>query len=317
MQVTLRLSGMTAIQGQMLARIQQTITLAAILLAGLAVFTGWRTGHAGWGFLAAFVIFSGHAVVLGFEFLLLRAVHGKDLAPRASAQQLLRAWWGEVLAAPVVFCWRQPFFSQTWPDHLPPVQARPARRGVLLIHGFFCNRGIWNPWLKRLIAQGTPTVAVNLEPVFGSIDDYVDAIEQAVNRLERHTGLPPLVVAHSMGGLALRHWWAGQTAARIHHLVTLGTPHQGTWLARFAMSRNSQQMRQLSSWLQVLAKREPAQHAARTTCFYSHCDNIVFPASAATLPGANNCHLSGVAHVDMVNRQEPWREVQSRLAEPH
>ncbi len=99
--------------------------------------------------------------------------------------QLLRAWWGEVRAAPRVFCWRQPFRSRRWPDHLPA--AAQGRRGLLLVHGFLCNRGVWNPWLQRLRAQGVPFVAVNLEPVFGSIDDYVAILERAVQQLERCT----------------------------------------------------------------------------------------------------------------------------------
>ena len=300
----------------MLARIQQATTLGALLLAGLCLLLGWRAGSFVWGLLAALLIVAGHALVLGLEFLFLRAAHGDDPVPRASAQQLMRAWWGEVLAAPAVFCWRQPFFSQTWPDHLPSPAHVPARRGLLLVHGFFCNRGIWNHWLERLAAQGTPMVAINLEPVFGSIDDYLQTIENAVRQLEQNTGMAPVVVAHSMGGLALRHWWATQSATRVHYAVTLGTPHHGTWLARFAMTSNSRQMRQLSSWLQTLAAREPAAHVQRMTCFYSHCDNIVFPPSAGTIKGANNHHLSAVAHVNMVDRPEPWQEVQRRLSDP-
>ena len=77
---------------------------------------------------------------------------------------------------------------------LPPAAAR-GRRGPLLVHGFVCNRGLWNPWLERLHARGIPFVAVDLEPVFGSIDDYVRILENAVQRLERCTGLAPVIVA--------------------------------------------------------------------------------------------------------------------------
>ena len=35
------------------------------------------------------------------------------------------------------------------------------------------------------------------------------------------------------------------------------------------------------------------------TCYYSACDNIVFPASTAVLPGARHVLLEAVAHVDM------------------
>jgi triacylglycerol esterase/lipase EstA (alpha/beta hydrolase family) len=227
----------------------------------------------------------------------------------------LAAWWAEVKAAPQVFCWRQPFFSRRWPDHLPA--DAQGRRGVLLVHGFVCNRGVWNPWLQRLHSLGIPFVALNLEPVFGSIDDYVDSLEQAVRQLETVTGLAPVIVAHSMGGVVVRRWWAEHGGAfRVHHVLTLGTPHQGTWLARLATTPNGRQMRQRSPWLQTLAAREAADQASRFTCFYSHCDNIVFPPATATLPGADNRHLAGVPHVQMVDRPEPWAELQRWLAGP-
>jgi triacylglycerol lipase len=224
-----------------------------------------------------------------------------------------------VLSAPLVFCWRQPFRSRRWPDLLPPDAA--GRRGVLLVHGFVCNRGVWNGWLERLTAQGTPFVAVNLEPVFGSIDDNLDVVDAAMQRLEQATGKAPLVVAHSMGGLVVRRWLAEHGgSARVQHVITLGTPHRGTWLARFATTRNARQMQQQSPWLLALWQREVTANTAGQTgfahysCYYSHCDNIVFPPASATLPGARNQHLQAVAHVHMVDRPEPWAELQARLA---
>lgn len=297
----------------MLARLQQAITLAALSAAAAWAWLCWRHGQPLWAATGALLIVGAYALVLGLEFSLLRLAHGADdPTPRASAAQLLAAWWAEVRAAPTVFCWRQPFCSRRWPDHLP-AEAR-GRRGVLLVHGFVCNRGLWNPWLQRLQSQGVPFVAVNLEPVFGSIDDYIGILEQAVRRLEQATGQAPVIVAHSMGGLAVRRWWAEQgDEARVHHVLTIATPHRGTWLARFAVTRNAQQMQRVSRWLQTLAAREPADRAGRFTCFYSHCDNIVFPPATATLPGADNRHIAGVPHVQMADRPEPWDELQRRL----
>ena len=296
----------------MLARLQQVTTFGALFAAALWAWLFWRAGHPVWAMAGALLLVGGYSLVLAFEFALLRLAHGTDPTPRATAAQLVRAWWGEVRAAPIVFCWRQPFFSQRWPDRLPA--DAQGRRGVLLVHGFVCNRGIWNPWLQRLHAAQVPLIAVNLEPVFGSIDEYIPAIDAAVVRLQQCTGLAPVIVAHSMGGLAVRRWWAEHgDDTRVHRAITIGTPHHGTWLARFAMTRNSRQMRQISGWLQTLSAQESADRAARCTCFYSHCDNIVFPAASATLPGADNRHLPGVAHVHMADRPEPWAELQRWL----
>ena len=141
--------------GHTLARLQQFITLGALALASLWAWACARAGHPGWAVVGALLIVGGYALVLGLEFALLRQAHGDDdPTPRASAAQLLRAWWGEVRSAPLVFCWRQPFFSRAHADLLPADAT--GRRGVLLVHGFVCNRGLWNRWLQRLHAGGVP-----------------------------------------------------------------------------------------------------------------------------------------------------------------
>ena len=164
----------------------------------------------------------------------------------------------------------------------------------------FANRGFWTPWLHRLRAQGNPFVAVNLEPVFGSIDDYAPEIDAAVERVTQATGRVPVLVCHSMGGLAVRAWLrTHQADQKVHHIVTIGSPHGGTWLGRFSFVMNGQQMRLAGDWVTQLVGGELPGRSARFTCWYSNCDNIVFPASTATLPGANNRFVPGEAHVAM------------------
>ncbi len=295
----------------MLARMQQGLTIGALFLAGLWFVGFWQAGRPAWAVAGVILVLVGHAIVLGVEFLFMGRVNRDDPALPSSAAQRWAAWWGEARSAPLVFCWRQPFCSRRWPDFLPaaPISDEARLRGVVLVHGFVCNRGLWNGWMPRLRALGIPHVAVDLEPVFGSIDDYLPIIDAAVSRVQQATGMPPLIVAHSMGGLAVRRWWAGLADnSRVHHLVTLGTPHHGTWLGRWALSANTLQMQLSSPWQQRLEQHERPHTRARITCFYSHCDNIVFPASTATLSGADNRHLAGVAHVQMVDQPQPYEE---------
>lgn len=291
----------------MLARLQQATTLG--LLAAAVLWAAYFTaqGKLAWAGVGALLILFGYAVVLGIEFVLLWFVNRGDPTPSATAWQLIKAWWGEVHTAPRVFCWRQPFRSNAEPDHLPD---GTRHRGVVFVHGFVCNRGLWNPLMARLRSMDVPFVAVNLEPVFGSIDRYADVIEAGVRQVESATGSAPVIVAHSMGGLAARAWLAAtQGDPRVHRVITIGTPHRGTFLGRFGQTRNTRQMRQGSDWQQQLAAREPVQRFERFTCFYGHCDNIVFPASTATLPGADNKHIAGIAHVHMAHHEEVFNEV--------
>ncbi len=303
----------------MLARVQRTLTLGALLLASLWYGFWWQGGRPGWAVVGVVFVLTSHSLVLGLEFVFMGRINRGDPAPPSSVMQRWAAWWGEACSAPLVFCWRQPFFSQQWPDFLPATRplGQTSVRGIVLVHGFFCNRGLWNGWMPRLRALGVPHVAVNLEPIFGSIDDYLPIIDEAVRRVEQATGMPPLIVAHSMGGLAVRRWWAGLADDHlVHHIVTLGTPHRGTWLGRWALSANTVQMRLGSRWQAQLEEQEGQTRRAKFTCFYSHCDNIVFPASTATLPGADNRHLAGVAHVQMVDRPQPFEEALRLLSSP-
>jgi triacylglycerol esterase/lipase EstA (alpha/beta hydrolase family) len=290
----------------MLARLQQVTTLS--LLVAALLWAAWfqSRGYPGWAWAGAGLIVFGYAVVLGLEFMLVWFVHGADPAPKATAWQLLKAWLGETCTAPRVFCWQQPFRSRLEPDHLP---GTAARRGLVLVHGFVCNRGLWNRWMPRLREAGVPFVAVNLEPVFGTISGYAALIDEAVERVERSTGMAPVLVGHSMGGLAIRAWYASLGAGRAHRIVTVGSPHRGTWLGRFGLSKNAREMALGTDWQKALEALEPAAHYERFTCFYGHCDNIVFPASTATLPGADNRHVAGIAHVHMLDHPAVFREV--------
>lgn len=288
----------------MLARLQQLTTLA-LLAAALAWAVWLWPSRPVLALLGAGLILLGHALILAAEFVLVWRVNRADPLGAPPFGQLVRAWLAESLMAPRVFCWRQPFRSRVVPDQLDAACCRPGAVGVVLIHGFVCNRGFWTPWLRALRANGHAFVAVNLEPVFGSIDAYAPIIEQAVQRVAVLTGRPPVLVAHSMGGLAARAWLRSTGGTdRVAHVITIGTPHRGTWLGRFSHVVNGRQMRLGGDWVTDLGQRVAPDTHAGFTCWYSNCDNIVFPASTATLPGADNRLLYGAAHVELAFRTE-------------
>lgn len=283
----------------MIARLQRMMLGTSLLLVVCAAWRWWPQSP---GLLAASVLglLALNPLALGLELLIMAQVNRRDPAPRASGRQLWRAWVTEVQASSRVFGLWQPFQADAFGDRLHSGGV-PEQRGVLLIHGYFCNRGVWTPWMRHLIGSGRPFVALSLEPAFGSIDELAGQVDRAVTALTEATGRAPVVVAHSMGGLVVRAWWrhsvARGDAPRVHHVITLGTPHQGTWLARWAHTPNGRQMRLASPWLQTLAAEEPAERAQAFSCFYSNCDNVVFPAHTATLPGAKNHLVPGFPHV--------------------
>ena len=196
------------------------------------------------------------------------------------------------------------------------VHPASARVPVLLVHGYGCNSGFWAHLAPLLDREGISHASIDLEPVAAGIDDYAPLIEARVRELCAATGAARIaVVAHSMGGLAARAWMRMHGSARVAKLVTLGTPHHGTALARFGPGANAAQMRRDSAWLRALAASETQDVRARIVSIYTHHDNIVAPQDSCVLPGARNVAFGGVGHVALGSNPRVLAEVLRNLRE--
>jgi triacylglycerol lipase len=295
-------------------RVQQFVILSVALLAVLWL---WSSGP-----LRALLVGAGLMVswwgLIGLQMAIMLAVHGQDPAPRLPLSALPKTWWREVMACSKVFVQWQPWRFDRVPNaELNGLHGTASKRPVLLIHGFFCNRGLWCARQLELQNSGHACISVTLEPAFGSIDEHVGAIERAVTQLATATGQAPLIVGHSMGGLAARAWLRTTSASRVHRIITLGTPHHGTYISNFALALNAQQMRLDSSWLAQLRADEATKRGVDAysffTCIYSNGDNIVFPCSTATLPGAHNLWVSETGHLDLIFSDSSWGLVMQAL----
>ena len=246
-------------------------------------------------------------LILLSEFLLLRQYQVAAIRRQVPVTSLMRLWVGETLVAIKSFLWDQALREQRFPAvHF----GGKSRRGIVLIHGYLCNRGFWNPWLERLRTADLSYVCLSVEPVFGSIDDSVQQIRQAVQMCTSETGAPPILVTHSMGGLSARAAMrAFGDLMQVHHVVTIACPHQGTALAQWGVHEKERQMRPGSAWLQELDQAESIESRAVFTCFYGDCDNVVFPVKWALLPGADNRLIQQRAHLQLAASPEVFEEV--------
>ena len=302
----------------MLARVTRVLFIAwfALLAALLVVgrVSGWTTGC----WVALYVLVLGHPTLLAVEMILARRIAARNGAPLARWRDMPGALLGEWFESTTIFGWRMPWRANAVEDHLP--RTSRGLRGVVFIHGYICNRGLWNPWMRRLLKLDRAFVAVSLEPAFADIDDYIPQIERAVHRIEAATGLAPVIVAHSMGGLVARAWLRSRAAhkrsdgtAEAARLITIGTPHRGTWLAAFARTPNARQMRVGSSWMGALADKEPATLSGLVTSWWSECDQIVYPPPTGVYPGSEAKQLRGVGHIALTAREEIWNEIRWRI----
>lgn len=277
----------------MLARLLRRVLYTQLVLGALL---GWaaaqRWGGGVWMLVGAIALPCATMVAVNLV---------SALESRAACEPMahwLRAWLGETVAEFQTFVLRQP-----WTVRPPAV--RPATGGtpqlpVVLVHGYLCNHRLWDPIATRLRAQGHAVLAVNLEPVFTSIDNYAPIIDTAVQTLRQHAGTAQvLLVGHSMGGLAIRAWMRAHGTAQVARVVTLGTPHAGTQIDKHPRTPNGRQMDWHSDWLQTLAASESAALSGLLRIALTPQDNIVYPQRAQTLAGITPTVFAGVGHVQL------------------
>jgi pimeloyl-ACP methyl ester carboxylesterase len=171
------------------------------------------------------------------------------------------------------------------------------------VHGYICNHRVWDDMAQTLRQAGHPVLAIDLEPLFTSIDDYAAVIERAVSTLLTQTGSFKLaLVGHSMGGLAIRAWLRTSNASRqaqVTRIITLGTPHLGTQIVSASATHNGTQMLWHSPWLAELAHSETMTQRALMRIALTRQDHVVYPQREQVLEGAQVTEFEGLGHLEL------------------
>ncbi len=274
---------------------ERGISGVVIIATVLALAVLWRAAHASTSFIVASV---------------LRMRDGRHEASGTA----LTALWGEFCARLISYNVSQPFASVVMGRE--PTGASTGTP-VLLVHGYFSNRGLWSRFRQRLRETGVgPIFTIDLEPPFGTIDHFAQTLHRRIEDICRQTQSDNLtLIAHSMGGLVTRAYMVVHGTARIDSLITLGSPHHGTALGAFGVGRGAQQLRRDSEWLSMLEDMESASDQPRppTLSIYTRNDDLVYPPESAELAWARNVAVRGVGHVALLFSAEVFALVQDYL----
>lgn len=212
----------------------------------------------------------------------------------------LAALWSELRARIVSYNWSQAFPGLALgPDPVGNNVGTP----ILLVHGFFSNRGMWVRFRQRLAAANLgPIYTVTLEPLAGPIDALVAPFEDRLAEIARETGRQKfIIIAHSMGGLVVRAHMAQSGTANIGRLITLGSPHHGTKMAGLGLMKCAGQMKYQSRWIETLSDMEAANPPnVPTMSIYTLNDDLVYPPESSRLDWAENVQVSAVGHVGLM-----------------
>ncbi len=213
-------------------------------------------------------------------------------------------------------------------EHLPPVQrgllvsdVEAAGTPILLVHGVVSNRSIFTLLRRGLTRRGFSNVfAMNYSTVATDVRTASLRLAEEVEQIAAETGFERIhVIGHSLGGLLARYYVTRLGGdARVHTLVTLGTPHEGTRVAYAVPTRLARQMRPGSGLMRELAR--PA-HGCRTRfiSYWSDADAAIFPQRSAAIRhrdlAARNVRLHGAGHLTLPMLGEVVHGISAALAQ--
>ncbi len=303
----------------MLARLIRLLLAAEV--AAYAVLGAWLNLDRGWS--ASCVVALAVSLAFGIRFVLVAlsllwgALAGWPRAPehRLGAGGVLALVLGEYRAMLLNNWFYLPFEKLAVRPELP---LRPTDRlPVVLVHGYFSNRGYFRRLLPWLEAHGVgPIYAPNFPAAFTTIERYADALHERIEEIVRATGRPKVVlVCHSMGGLAARLYLCRHGPSRVARVVTLASPHNGTVLAPLGVGENARQMRRGSPFLRELAGAESGLPGCAGTSIYSLHDNMVAPQASSRLGWMKNVAIAGVGHIAVLLSEPFFRALLAELRE--
>ena len=300
----------------MLSRLAQLALLAELLAyAGAAA---WLHG-AGWNPAAIVAAVFATALGLRLGFVAASMVLSWLVAsPRAAEHQIGTAATLAFFADEYLAVLRSNFLNVPFEALVMPRERDPEptdRIPVVLVHGFFGNRGYFGTMRRWLEERGVAPVFIpNFPGTFATIEQFADALEAEIERIAAGTGQAKVIlVCHSMGGLAARRYLATRGPGRVARLITMATPHGGTRLARLGIGANAAQMRMQSRFLVELVREEDGRSRYSATSIYSPHDNLVSPQETSRLAWARNVPVPGLGHITILASKRSFEHLLEEL----
>lgn len=158
---------------------------------------------------------------------------------------------------------------------------------TILVPGFSdderCMRGLARYLYKK---TGIESVTLSPQPSAGQVGIEIlagilaEQIDECVP-----ANAPIHLVGFSMGGLICRYYLQHRCGAQpVEQLITIATPHQGTWSAYSFARPACFQMRPGSQFLQALNNDLTSLAAVKFTSIWTPFDLTILPATSSWLP---------------------------------
>jgi triacylglycerol lipase len=189
------------------------------------------------------------------------------------------------------------------------------RHPVILVPGWLDNIATMGKMADYLNDAGFQALLCSPQPSDGRAPieelaaQLADFVAQALPDGERFH-----YIGFSMGGLIGRYYLQELGGrARMANLVTISTPHRGTYMANSLWLPAVRQMRPESDFIHQLNSDLTALAERRFVSIWTPLDLSVVPPSNSELPVGESRRVFGIAHALMPMNRRVWRAVEESL----
>lgn len=200
----------------------------------------------------------------------------------------------------------------------PAAKEQGSSNPVILVPGYRDNSMVFRRLTQYLRDSAFDVHALTLQPSDGRLP-LNQLAEQIAAYVEAtfSDGRPLDFVGFSMGGLVLRYYLQRLGGlARAERLVTLGSPHRGTWMAYYSGRPGVRQMRPGSPFLQDLAQDEDMLGQIQFTSIWTPLDLTIMPSSSSRTRVGRQQPLMVPYHRALVTHVRCLDSVAQALREP-
>lgn len=186
-------------------------------------------------------------------------------------------------------------------------------RTVVFVHGLGANRANFFPLQTYLKAKGyTRQLAFNYRST-GSIEGMAIRLRNEIKAQVKGGRID--IIAHSMGGLVSRYYVQQLGGSRrVDRLITLGTPHRGTYASMFVPSALVTQMKPEGPFIRHLEGLTPP--AVRVLSLAAADDLLITPRSSALCSFGDSIMLEDLGHLGLLLSPKVFGIVARALEDP-
>ena len=192
------------------------------------------------------------------------------------------------------------------------------RHPVLLIHGFFIKKMVFNKMSAYFASLGWEVHRFDLKTNNGNLG--LEKLAEQVSDYVEKTFAPSQpfdLVGLSMGGLVSRYYVQRLGGIeRVKRFVTISSPHNGTLMAYLLPITSCVQMRPNSGFLENLNRDVDVLKQLNFTSLWTPYDFIIIPPESSQLGVGQEVKLSVFAHAMMARDDRSLEAVAKALRVP-